>query len=39
VETPGELEQLRSMGVELFQGYLLAKPALEALPEPDLRYV
>ena len=39
IETQGELEQLRSMGVELFQGYLLARPALEALPEPDMRCV
>ena len=35
VETPGELATLRSMGVHLIQGYLLARPALEALPEPD----
>jgi EAL domain-containing protein (putative c-di-GMP-specific phosphodiesterase class I) len=35
VETPGELGTLRDMGVQLFQGYLLARPALEALPEPD----
>jgi EAL domain-containing protein (putative c-di-GMP-specific phosphodiesterase class I) len=38
IETPAELEQLRQMGVDLFQGYLLARPALEALPEPDARY-
>lgn len=33
VETPGELQALRDMGVELFQGYLLAKPGFESLPE------
>lgn len=32
IETPGELETLRGMGVELFQGYLLARPAFEELP-------
>ncbi len=31
VERVGELEALRDLGVELFQGYLLAKPALERL--------
>lgn len=35
IETPGELLSLRQVGVSLFQGYLLARPALEALPEPD----
>ncbi|HUE92162.1 EAL domain-containing protein [Pseudomonas sp.] len=33
IETLGELHALRDMGVELFQGYLLAKPAFESLPE------
>ena len=33
IETPGELEALSGMGVELFQGYLFAKPAFQALPE------
>ena len=33
VETLGELQVLRDMGVELFQGYLLAKPGFECLPE------
>ena len=33
VETLGELHALRDMGVELFQGYLLAKPGFESLPE------
>ncbi len=37
IETTGELGTLRDMGVQLFQGYLLARPALEALPEPDWR--
>ncbi|GAB3474886.1 EAL domain-containing protein [Azotobacter salinestris] len=32
VETPGELEALRGLGIELFQGYLFARPAFEALP-------
>ncbi|MFN3830106.1 MAG: EAL domain-containing protein [Tepidimonas ignava] len=35
VETRAEYEQLRTMGLTLFQGYLVARPALEALPEPD----
>ncbi len=35
VETRGELGTLKDMGVKLFQGYLLARPAIEALPEPD----
>ncbi|TSE28958.1 Blue light- and temperature-regulated antirepressor BluF [Tepidimonas thermarum] len=29
------LDWLRSAGVTLFQGYLVARPAVEALPEPD----
>lgn len=33
VETPGELAALRAIGVTLFQGYLFAKPAFEALPK------
>jgi EAL domain-containing protein (putative c-di-GMP-specific phosphodiesterase class I) len=33
VETLGELHALRDMGVELFQGYLIAKPGFESLPE------
>ncbi|WCM91994.1 EAL domain-containing protein [Acidovorax sp. NCPPB 2350] len=32
VETEAELHPLRAMGVHLFQGYLFARPALEALP-------
>lgn len=35
VETQAEYDQLRAMGVTLFQGYFVARPALEALPEPD----
>ncbi len=35
IETRAELDKLREMGVELFQGYLFARPALEALPVPD----
>jgi len=36
VETPTELSTLRNMGVRLFQGFLFAKPAFEALPEVDI---
>ena len=32
VETTGELGYLRSIGIDLFQGYLFARPAVEALP-------
>ena len=32
VETVGEYEALSDLGVSLMQGYLLAKPAVEALP-------
>jgi EAL domain-containing protein (putative c-di-GMP-specific phosphodiesterase class I) len=32
VETPAEYEALRAMGIGLFQGYLFARPAFEALP-------
>lgn len=32
VETAAEYRALREMGISLFQGYLFAKPALEALP-------
>lgn len=35
VETPAEYRQLRALGVGLFQGYLVARPGLETLPEPD----
>lgn len=33
VETHSELGALRGMGVRLFQGFLLARPALDALPD------
>ena len=33
IETPGELRQLQALGIHLFQGYLFARPAFEALPE------
>lgn len=33
IEHPEELQRLRDLGVSLFQGFLLAKPAFEALPE------
>lgn len=35
VETRAELAALRAFGVRLFQGYLIAHPALEQLPQPD----
>lgn len=35
VETRAELDTLREMGVNLFQGYLLAKPGFQSLPEVD----
>jgi len=35
IETRAEYDQLRRMGITLFQGYLMARPAVEALPEPD----
>ncbi|RZA17054.1 MAG: EAL domain-containing protein [Lysobacteraceae bacterium] len=39
VETVAEFDLLRGMGINLFQGYLFARPAFESLPEvvwPDL---
>lgn len=33
IETFGEYEALRDLGVSLMQGYLLARPEVEALPE------
>ena len=36
VETMDELEWCRDEGIELFQGYLLGRPALESLPDVDL---
>jgi EAL domain-containing protein (putative c-di-GMP-specific phosphodiesterase class I) len=36
IETEGEFAALRNMGVKLMQGYLFAKPAIEALPEIKL---
>jgi len=35
VETAAELQTLQAMGVHLFQGYLFARPAMEALPSVD----
>ena len=32
IETTGELATLRGLGIRLCQGYLLARPAIEALP-------
>jgi EAL domain-containing protein (putative c-di-GMP-specific phosphodiesterase class I) len=34
VETLEEFKTLRALGVDLMQGYLFAKPAFEALPDP-----
>lgn len=36
VETVGELEALRDLGVELVQGYVLARPAFERFEAPGL---
>jgi EAL domain-containing protein (putative c-di-GMP-specific phosphodiesterase class I) len=36
VETEAEFEVLSRAGIRLFQGYLFAQPAFEALPEVDL---
>jgi EAL domain-containing protein (putative c-di-GMP-specific phosphodiesterase class I) len=36
VETKDEYQALANLGVELFQGYLLAKPAFEQLPTPEM---
>ncbi len=33
IETAGELATLRGLGIRLYQGFLLARPAVEALPE------
>ncbi|QIB66918.1 EAL domain-containing protein [Kineobactrum salinum] len=33
IETPQELELLHDMGINLFQGYLLARPGFEQLPQ------
>ncbi len=35
VETRGELSALQAMGVDLFQGYLFAKPGFKSLPTPQ----
>lgn len=34
VETENEYAWLRSQGIDLYQGYLFARPTFEALPEP-----
>ena len=36
VETREELAVLKGMGIQLFQGYLLARPGFESLPEVNL---
>ena len=35
VETKEEYFWLRSQGINLYQGYLFAKPGFECLPEPE----
>ncbi len=35
IETLEEFDFLQDMGVRLFQGYLFARPEIEALPEPE----
>ena len=35
VETRAEFDFLRSLGIDLYQGYLLARPGFRALPEVD----
>ena len=35
VETPEELGAIRNMGIDLVQGFLLARPGFETLPELD----
>lgn len=37
IETMGELEVLKDLGVNLMQGYLIARPAFEALATPHYR--
>lgn len=34
IETAAELQTLREIGIRLCQGYLLGRPAIEALPKP-----
>ncbi|TBW57899.1 EAL domain-containing protein [Marinobacter halodurans] len=34
VETEAEYRWLRTLGIDLFQGYLFARPGFESLPEP-----
>ncbi|MBL6458501.1 EAL domain-containing protein [Belnapia sp. T6] len=36
IETAAECTTLRAMGVELFQGYLFARPGFRSLPQPVL---
>jgi len=35
IETRAELETLRAMGIDLFQGYLFARPGFKTLPMPQ----
>lgn len=38
IETQGELDALRALGVRYIQGYLFARPAFERLPQIDLSF-
>ncbi|MDX2130309.1 MAG: EAL domain-containing protein [Chloroherpetonaceae bacterium] len=38
IETKEELEMIRSLGIDLVQGFLLAKPAFESLPEINYNF-
>ncbi len=38
VETENEIYALRELGVELFQGYVLARPAIGELPSPRMSF-
>lgn len=38
IETPGEMTCLRELGIDLLQGFLLARPSFEALPSIDPSY-
>nr|WP_081467664.1 EAL domain-containing protein [Vibrio sinaloensis] len=39
VETKAEFDFLNSIGISLQQGYFIAKPEFEALPEPNLKHM
>ncbi|MGI4876079.1 MAG: EAL domain-containing protein [Janthinobacterium lividum] len=37
IETPGELKALQSLGVRLYQGFLIGRPEIGSLPKASLR--